>query len=283
MHRIIDRLGPFLALAPARRKYGPDTVVDRRRHPRADPGPHGGRVEQELRYSTNMQVMIDAATRLVVAVGQPQPGNRNDCVAYSTSKIDRAAAGATVLADGGYQGTGVLIPRRHRAGKTDLPGWKERDNAAHRKLRARVEHTFTAHEDLQDPPGLPPPRPRRLLGHHRSRPPAQPRPHRLTHDGPRHQTSQRVTRHPLVGLVDDDPQAGQRGPATPPHRARLSGSVALTSARPAQRGTRDSPASRVWPRAWPSLFMDTPPRQEIVTISGSAQSVMAVGPRRSGG
>ena len=27
MHRIIDRLGPFLALAPARRKYGADTVL----------------------------------------------------------------------------------------------------------------------------------------------------------------------------------------------------------------------------------------------------------------
>jgi hypothetical protein len=45
-------------------------------------------------------------------------------VAYSTSKINRAAAGATVLADGGYQGTGVLIPHRRRAGQTDLPGWK---------------------------------------------------------------------------------------------------------------------------------------------------------------
>ncbi len=35
MHRIIDRLSPHLALAPARRRYGPDTVliVD-------DPGPH---------------------------------------------------------------------------------------------------------------------------------------------------------------------------------------------------------------------------------------------------
>jgi hypothetical protein len=27
VHRIIDRLGPFLALAPARRRYGPDTVL----------------------------------------------------------------------------------------------------------------------------------------------------------------------------------------------------------------------------------------------------------------
>jgi Helix-turn-helix of DDE superfamily endonuclease len=27
VHRIIDRLGPFMALAPARRRYGPDTVL----------------------------------------------------------------------------------------------------------------------------------------------------------------------------------------------------------------------------------------------------------------
>lgn len=69
-----------------------------------------------------MQVLVDAATRLVVAVGQPQPGNRNDCTAYTTSKIHPAAARATVLADSGYQGTGLLIPHRRRAGQTDLPG-----------------------------------------------------------------------------------------------------------------------------------------------------------------
>lgn len=63
-------------------------------------------------------------------------------MAYSASKIDRAAAGATVLADGGYQGSGVLIPHRPRAGQTQLTDWKERDNTAHRRVRARVEHTF---------------------------------------------------------------------------------------------------------------------------------------------
>jgi hypothetical protein len=142
VHRIIDRLSPFLALAPARRKYGPDTVliVDGTLVPTRDHAVAAS--SKNYRYSTNMQVMIDAATRLVVAVGQPQPGNRNDCVAYSASRIDRVAAGAIVLADGGYQGTGELIPHRRRPGQIDLPGWKERDNSAHRKLRARVEHTF---------------------------------------------------------------------------------------------------------------------------------------------
>jgi len=144
VHRIVDRLGPFLALAPARRKYGPDTVliVDGTLVPTRD---HTVAAQSKnYRYSVNMQVMIDAATRLVVAVGQPQPGNRNDCTAWTDSKIDRAAADATVLADGGYQGTGVLIPHRRRAGQTQLTGWKERDNTDHRRVRARVEHTFAA-------------------------------------------------------------------------------------------------------------------------------------------
>ena len=31
------------------------------------------------RYSTSHQVVIDAHTRLIVSVGKPVPGNRNDC------------------------------------------------------------------------------------------------------------------------------------------------------------------------------------------------------------
>jgi hypothetical protein len=144
VHRIVDRLGPYLALAPARRRYGPDTVliVDGTLVPTRDHAVAAS--SKNYRYSVNMQVMIDAATRLVIAVGQPQPGNRNDCLAYSDSRIDRAASRATVLADGGYQGTGLLIPHRRRAGQIDLPDWKERHNADHRRLRARVEHTFAA-------------------------------------------------------------------------------------------------------------------------------------------
>ena len=76
------------------------------------------------------RVMVDACWSLsrwaLHRPTQPQPGNRNDCLAYSASRIDRAAGGATVLADGGYQGTGLLIPHRRRAGQTDLPPWKER-------------------------------------------------------------------------------------------------------------------------------------------------------------
>ncbi len=34
---------------------------------------------KNYRYSTNHQVVIDADTELVVALGRPSPGNRNDC------------------------------------------------------------------------------------------------------------------------------------------------------------------------------------------------------------
>jgi hypothetical protein len=40
---------------------------------------------KNYRYSTNLQVAIDANTRLVVALGDPQPGDRNDTVAYHSS------------------------------------------------------------------------------------------------------------------------------------------------------------------------------------------------------
>ena len=86
--------------------------------------------------------MIQADTRLVIAVGQLQPGNRNDCTASTDSNIHRAAARATGLADGGYPGTGLLIPHRRQVGQPGLPTGKDRDPTLHRKLRGRVEHTF---------------------------------------------------------------------------------------------------------------------------------------------
>ena len=144
VHRIIDRLGPFLALAPAGRRYGPDSVliVDGTLVPTRDTAVAAS--SKNYRTSVNMQVLIDADTRLVVAVGQPTPGNHNDCTAWTESRINRAAGHATVLADGGYQGTGLLIPHRRKAGQVRLPAWKEDHNTAHRRVRARIEHTFAA-------------------------------------------------------------------------------------------------------------------------------------------
>lgn len=48
----------------------------------------------------------------------------------------------TVIADDGYRGTGLIIPHRRERGRIELPAWQEAHSASHRKVRARVKHTF---------------------------------------------------------------------------------------------------------------------------------------------
>lgn len=79
---------------------------------------------KNYRYSTNHQVVIDADTRLVVAVGRPLPGNRNDCKAWELSSTKDAVGKTTVIADGGYRGTGLVIAHRRERGQTELPAWR---------------------------------------------------------------------------------------------------------------------------------------------------------------
>jgi hypothetical protein len=45
------------------------------------------------------------------------------------------------IADGGYPGTGLVMPHRRRAGE-ELPGWKQEHNRSHKQVRARVEPAF---------------------------------------------------------------------------------------------------------------------------------------------
>ncbi len=93
------------------------TLVPTRDHSIAEP-------PKNYRYSTNHQVLIDADTRFVVVVGRPLPGNRNDCKAWELSGAKKAVGRTTVIADGGYRGTGLVIPHRRRIGK-DLLDWQE--------------------------------------------------------------------------------------------------------------------------------------------------------------
>jgi hypothetical protein len=99
--RIIDHLGPLLALQ-ARRRFAKDTVliVDGTLVPTRDH--EVAEQSKNYRYSTNHQVVIDADTRLVVVVGQPLPGNRNDCKAWAESGAKAAVGHTTTIADGGY-------------------------------------------------------------------------------------------------------------------------------------------------------------------------------------
>ncbi|MFJ1915839.1 transposase [Streptomyces sp. NPDC088147] len=138
--RIIDHLGPLLALQP-RKRFAKDTVlivdgtlVPTRDHTIAEQS-------KNYRYSTAHQVVIDADTRLVVVVGRPLPGNRHDSRGWEESGAKAAVGKTMTIADGGYQGTGLVIPHRRRKGG-DLPAWKEAHNHSHKQVRARVEHTF---------------------------------------------------------------------------------------------------------------------------------------------
>jgi hypothetical protein len=98
---------------------------------------------KNYRYSTNLQIAIDADTRLVIATGDPQPGNRNDTIAYRANGIDKTLAGRPVIADSAYRSNPeVIIPYRKPHDGTALPPWKEDLNTMHRSVRARIEHAL---------------------------------------------------------------------------------------------------------------------------------------------
>lgn len=103
--RIVDHTAPLLALKP-RRRFGKDTVlivdgtlVPTRDHDIAAPS-------KNYRYCTNHQVVIDADIRLVVAVGRPVPGNRNDCKAWAESGAKDLVGRTVTIADGGLSAIG---------------------------------------------------------------------------------------------------------------------------------------------------------------------------------
>ncbi len=109
--RLITHLGPLLALRP-RKRFGKDavlivdgTLVPTRDHTVAEQS-------KNYRYSTNHQVVIDADSRLVVVVGRPLPGNRADCKARVESGAKAAVGHTMTIADGGYPGTGLVMPHR---------------------------------------------------------------------------------------------------------------------------------------------------------------------------
>ncbi|MEV6593973.1 transposase [Streptomyces acidicola] len=140
--RVIQRLGPLLALEPAPSPVpGADRlwIVDGTLIPVRDRQVAAS--SRNYRFSANVHVIVDADTRLVVASARPAPGNRADAHVWRESNLPTLAAGTTVIADGAYLGTGLVVPHRRRAGRPLLRG-QEEHNAEHRRVRARVEHTF---------------------------------------------------------------------------------------------------------------------------------------------
>ncbi|MFK0025063.1 transposase family protein [Streptomyces sp. NPDC090798] len=100
-----------------------------------------GASSRNYRFSANVQVIIDADTRLVVATARPAPGCTADAHVWRDSGLPQQCQGVTVLGDGAYINTGLVVPHRKRPGRALLAG-EEADNAEHRRVRARVEHAI---------------------------------------------------------------------------------------------------------------------------------------------
>lgn len=132
--RVVDNLAPFLALSPVTRRHGPDTVliVDGTLVPTHDRVASLAASAKNCWHSPNLQVVIDAKTRLVVAVATPTPGNGPNCAS-------------------------VVVPYRKPRDGTELPTWKQDDlSTVHRRVRARVEHTLVQLKNWNIQRKLPP-------------------------------------------------------------------------------------------------------------------------------
>ncbi|MYY82064.1 MULTISPECIES: transposase family protein [unclassified Streptomyces] len=140
--RVIQKLGPLLALEPLTR---PADAADRLWSVDGTLAPvrdrDVGSSSRNYRFSANVQLIVDADTRLVIAAARPVPGTTADAPAWRASGLAGHRQGVTVLGDGAYLNCGMAVPHRKRPRRELLSG-AEADNAAHRTVRARVEHVI---------------------------------------------------------------------------------------------------------------------------------------------
>jgi hypothetical protein len=128
------------------------------------------------RHGVNVQVIADAAARLVWASPAP-PGSVHDLTAARTHRIIEALSSAEVMtfADKGYQGARGSV-RTRSSGATsgrNCHAGRRAVNRAHAKTRARGERpiaTLKTWKILCQAALLPPPRDRDSAGHPRSAP-----------------------------------------------------------------------------------------------------------------
>ncbi|MFF4041344.1 transposase family protein [Streptomyces sp. NPDC001816] len=140
--RVIQRLGPLLAREPVSRPAdAPERIwiVDGTLIPVRDRGVAAS--SRNYRFFVNVQVVVDADTRLVIAAARPVPGTMAVAHAWCASGLSEHCQGVTVLGDGAYLNCGMAVPHRKRPGRALLKG-EEDDNAEHRRVRARVEHVI---------------------------------------------------------------------------------------------------------------------------------------------
>lgn len=136
MCRGTQRLGPLLALEPASRPADdpePLWIVDGTLIPVRD-----RRVavpSRNYRFSAQGQVIVDADTRLVIAAARPVP-SAADAHAWRMSGRSIHCQGVTMLGDGACLNCGMAVPYQ------PLLPVEVDDNAAHRRVRVRVEHVI---------------------------------------------------------------------------------------------------------------------------------------------
>lgn len=104
MCRVIQRLRPLLALEPA--SHPADAVerlwiVDGTLTPVRDR--KVGASSRNHRFSANVQLIIGADTRLVVAAARPVSGTTADAKAWRDSGLARTCRDVTVLGDGAWR------------------------------------------------------------------------------------------------------------------------------------------------------------------------------------
>lgn len=66
-----------------------------------------GASSRNYRFSANVQVIIDADSRLDIASARPAPGSKADAHVWRESGLPAVAAGTTVIADGAYLGADI--------------------------------------------------------------------------------------------------------------------------------------------------------------------------------
>ena len=126
--RVIQRLGPLLAIEPVSRPAdAPERlwIVDGTliplRHRKVAAS------SRNYRFSVNVQIVVDADTRLVIAAARPVPGTTADAHAWRASGLSRHCEGVTVL------GTGP----------TSTAAWRYRTENAPDGLCSRARRTTT--------------------------------------------------------------------------------------------------------------------------------------------
>jgi hypothetical protein len=149
--RVIQRLGPVLAIEPARASQDAAErlwIVDGTLVPVRDR--KVGASSRNYRFSANVQVIVDAETRLVVATARPLPGNTADAKAWRDSGLSAHCEGVTLIGDGAYINTGLVVPQR-TPGATPAEGLGGGQRAASQGPCPRRAHLLPQ-EELQDPP-----------------------------------------------------------------------------------------------------------------------------------